>query len=370
MADLRLDDIEQMLRDTARRFLRQVSVERLLSWETSEDGYDSDVWSSMVGLGWASLTQAAEGGGGANLIHTGIVLGETGRAGLPSPLFQTLVTVLGLTRLGGDPAALLAERLAQGEARAVTVAPADPGRLVTLTENPDGTAVLCGSPVLTEWALWAQTFIVPARVEGAPERCALVVVDAQAGGVGVEEATSFDNERIGVVTFDRVVVPASGVLSADVRADDLETMLALRDLLRCSEMLGGARRALELSVQYATDRVQFGQPLGTKQAVQHRCADMLIALDGAWLATFEALWTASTGPASTRSIAVARFQAARACEQAVLGAAQLTGAMGFTREYPLNVFFRRVKAQQLRLGSVTSQLDSLAAEFLAVSEGV
>ena len=363
MVDLRFDQTEQMLRDTAREVLSHVNLEQLLADEGSTAGYDPLLWEQMVGLGWTGLTENTPE---ASLVHAAIVLEETGRAGAASPLFQTLISVLVLRRLCGPTAAGLIEALIAGTDRAATVWSTEPARR-PWAQSARGASMVIGTraPVLVEWAQDADVLVVPAVLDENTGRAVVVRVAADTNGVEVQPVASFDNERMAAVSLTAVAVAASDVL-ATTRLSEVEDVFAIRDALRCAEMVGGARRALELAVEYSTGRVQFGRPLGSMQAVQHRCADMLIAVDGAWLTTYEALWLASTGEVDRRALAVAAYQTGQACEQVAVDAAQLTGGMGFMREFPLHVFYRRAKAQQLRLGSVVRRLDTLAEAALGV----
>jgi alkylation response protein AidB-like acyl-CoA dehydrogenase len=141
---------------------------------------------------------------------------------------------------------------------------------------------------------------------------------------------------------------------------NLDALRAVVDLLRCAEMVGGGRRVLEMMVEHLSNRQQFGHPIASFQAVQHACADVAIQLDGARLATYEALWLVTHDRPFAKEAAVAALFTGQACERAVSTAGQLFGGVGYTREFYLHFYYRRAKAQQLRLGSPRNLLEKLA----------
>ena len=356
MMDLSLSESEEMLRGSARAlFEKSVDVTLLSELEASEDGHSARLWETFVELGWTALGDLGNERG--NLIALGVLVAEFGRAGYPSPFLATMAASVVASGLGdGERAAALVGEINAGRPAALVV-PADLESAAVL--RPGKSKTLVGGPFTVEWAGTAECLVCLAR-EG--DGCwGVYAVDPTCRGVEVEAVTGLDNERIARVRFDRVPVGADARLnSAGVAETAVRESLAVVRLLRAAMLVGGAERMLELTVHHVTNRQQFGRPIGTFQAVQAKCADMAMYLDGAWLATYEGLWRASEGRPCRAEAAVAGYMAGGAAELAAVESAQLHGGVGFMKEFVLQYFFRRAKAAQLRLGSEAQQLEEIA----------
>jgi alkylation response protein AidB-like acyl-CoA dehydrogenase len=363
--DLRLADTDQLLADQARAlFEAEAPPERLAEWEENPDGFDSALWSRLVGLGWPALAVAeAAGGGGGTLGHLGLLATEIGRAAFPSPFLAVAGAGVVTARLAAGPEGISkrASALLEGIARDGTVAGLvwTPGCGSELSAARRGHSIRLSGRVVAEWAHRAETLVCLAPLPAG--EVAALAVDPRAPGVTVDPRRSFDNERVALVTFDGVdveradhLVPGGAVPSAQA-ADALG---ALR-LIRAAELCGIAERILALTATYVSHRVQFGVPLGTFQAVQHASADVATLVHGARLATDEGLSIAD-GAGARRAGAVAGWLAGRAAVAAAVTGAQLHGGIGMIRDYPLHFYYRRAKAMQLRLGSAADQLEEVA----------
>jgi alkylation response protein AidB-like acyl-CoA dehydrogenase len=381
--DLRLADTDQLLLEQVRAMLTsEASPQRLAAWEEDADGFDRALWCRVVDLGWPGVAfPEASGGGGGTLLSLGVIAGEVGRAAYPSPFLAVVTAGLVAARLGSTKraSALLEATCRDGALSTLLWVPGGGRHLRAIRR---GHAFAVSGRLVADWAPVAETLVGLAPLGLAPmglapmglaptgsqQSCASAAgtevvafaVDADAAGVTVEPRRSFDNERVAVVRLDDVIVDpadflvAAGVVPAAVAADALG---AVR-LVRAAELVGIAERALELTASYVSTREQFGVPLGTFQAVQHACADVAIAVQGAKLLTQEGL----SGPptAYRRAGALAAYHAGRAAVAAAVTGAQLHGGVGMIRDYPLHFYYRRAKAMQLRLGSAAAQLEELA----------
>lgn len=326
------DSAAALLRGTVRDALAPASqVDRLAKAELSETGYDADLWASLVSLGLTGIGIAEDrGGSGGTTTDLRVVVEEIGYAGVALPY---LTSVAGsAVVLGALPSSTRVDRL---------LARIAAGKVVPLVHLPEDRE---GAPVLIEWGHLAEEAVAMTGV--GVGRLDLRSVQARS-------VRTLDNERVTVADLTGADVE---IVHAELLDDTVSAALHPAMLLRAAEMVGGARRVLEMTCDHVRTRHQFGRPLGRFQAVQHTLADVATGIDGARLLVEEAIdW------AIPRS-AGAAYAAGRAYVGAAIAAAQLHGGVGFTTEYPLQVFFRRAKASQLRLGRRADQLAAVAAE--------
>jgi alkylation response protein AidB-like acyl-CoA dehydrogenase len=193
----------------------------------------------------------------------------------------------------------------------------------------------------------------------------LALVDPADPGVEIQPYNSFDNERIAGVRLRGVEIgPDRLAAPARLTEEEVEEAYALTRLLRCAELVGGAQRVLDITVDHVKVRRQFGVPIGSFQAVQHQLADLAIAVDVARLATYEGLSEAGQGASCLKSSALSVHLCARASVQAAIDGAQFHGGIGCIRDHRMNLYYRRAKAMQLRLGSTAQQRANLARTHL------
>jgi alkylation response protein AidB-like acyl-CoA dehydrogenase len=349
---------QQLLRSAARAFLDErvtPAVVRAL-WEDPR-GESDDLWKEMARLGWLGLTLPETHGGSAlGMVETAIVLEEMGRVACPGSYLETVVAARGL-EIAGSPAqqARWLPAIAGGAARA-TVALLDaeldwrPEATATRAEPSAGGVRLTGVKQWVPWANVADVLVVPAR---DPEGPSLFLVEAGAEGLDVSSVSAMDpGMRWSTVRLDGVPVGPDARLGEPGAAAVL-----LGDLLRwgavgaAATMLGAARRCLDMSVEYAKVREQFGQPIGSFQAIRHRCAEMLLEVENAHAATYYAAWAqdaAAEDAALAASVAKAYVSEAarRVCGEAI----QVHGGIGFTWEYDLHLYFKRAKALEATWG--------------------
>lgn len=341
-----------LVRDAARTALgRLAGFGRVMEVWASDTGFDRTLWQAVLEAGWLALdwTRPDEA---MSQLH--VLLDEMGRVGVATPFLQTTLAQLALDRVAG--AAAVVTRLRAGAIGAVPRRP--DGRPAAAI---DGDAISV-TGAMAEWAHLADVLVLPAR---APGGLRLLALAGAAVAAGIRSARALDNERVGRVDFEGRLRAGDILLDEAIQPGTWADFLDLAALLRSAEMVGGARRMLELTASYVRERVQFGRPLGSLQAVQQACADMKILLDGADLAVAEAISFAAAGRPFTRQARVATYFCGEACTQIAVMGAHLHGGIGFTTEYPMHVFFRRAKAQQLRNGPVLDQLERAGDVLLA-----
>ena len=163
------------------------------------------------------------------------------------------------------------------------------------------------------------------------------------------------------VVFDGAVVPSSCVLGKLHHGwPVLSSVLEKAVVAQCAQMVGGARRVLEMAVEYAKERMAFGHPIGSYQAIQHYCADMLVDVDGCSLLTYNAAWRLSEGLPAAKEVAMAKSQTNEKFKRIAGLGIQIHGAIGFTDEHALPLYFKRAKAWEINFGSTNFHLERIA----------
>jgi len=180
----------------------------------------------------------------------------------------------------------------------------------------------------------------------------LFIVDAKSGGISEKGLITLAKDRQSEVTFKDVKVPKANVIGKVGDAwPIIERMLDRGTVLLCAQMVGAARKDIEMAFEYAKFREAFGQPIGAFQSVQHMCADMQIWVDGGELLTFEALWKLDQGLPASVEVSQAKAFCNEKCEAAVRQSQSIHGGIGFMMEFDLQLWFRRVSAWTMRLGT-------------------
>ncbi|MFI6620745.1 acyl-CoA dehydrogenase family protein [Streptomyces sp. NPDC050528] len=359
-----LSEEQAMLREAARALLSDrapMTVVRA-SMDSSED-VDPELWRLTSDLGWPGLALPEEyGGSGQGVAELALLAEEIGRAlgrgpFLPTTIVGRAIAYGGSERLRGE----VLPALAAGEDWA-TWAFAEPHAPWTLdgiraTACTDGDeAVLDGVKTVVQDAGGARWLLVTARHEGEP---ASFLVDRAAPGVTVRRQRVLDPTRaFHEVRLDAVRVPRDARL--DGGPADIQALLDEASVLRCADALGVMERMLELTVQHTTNRVQFGRPIGSFQAVKHACADMALLVHGTRAATYYAAMAADAGADDTaRAACAAASYATAGTGEVAARALQLHGGIGFTWEHDLHLHLRRARADRVLYGDTAVHRDRL-----------
>jgi alkylation response protein AidB-like acyl-CoA dehydrogenase len=309
-------DEQREIKDTARALL-----ERRRSFARARDGFDSDLWAELRDLGWPGIAIGAEyGGGGLGVIELAVLIEEAGYALAPVPLVSSAAAAAMIERAGSEEQRerwlpSLADgslRGALGIASEGLVADAPGADVVVLVD--DGPPYLVASPV-------------------------------------VDPIETIDPTRgYGRVYGERVPLGGDAASGQDVAA-----------LLFAAELVGLCQRALDTTVTYVKERRQFGAPIGSFQAVSHRCADMLLLTESARSAVYAASWAADADPGSlTEAASLAKAAASEAGREVTAGAIQLHGGIGFTWEADLHWLYKRAQLDAILLGSPAAHRARLA----------
>ncbi len=367
--DFKLSEEQQALQEIARDFLRE-------RWPTSrmrdllDDRpavIDEDVWKEIVEMGWLGVAVSEQGGGiGGDVMTAAVLVEEAGRGVLPGPLQSSLVAAIAIDRSGDDGVLeqLLSELL-EGKTR-LTLAILEPtglygtDALETSLKEDSGEWMLSGRKILVPDAEGAEMLLVAARTPHGP---GLVRVSSDAEGVALSRMERMDGQSCSEIVFDAVRVGPEALLGDTSRAAELlQEVCGIWTVLMAADLLGSAEGALELSRQYAIERVQFGRPIGTFQAVSHRLADTLVDVEiGRSLLYGACLALDEKRPDATALVSAAKAWLSEVAVGAAETALQVHGGVGFTWEYDVHLHLRRSRCNAPLLGDADFHRDRVAA---------
>jgi len=364
---------QQLIRDSARDFLAaRAGPEQLRASLHSPCGYDAELWRQMAGeLGWSGLAIPAQyGGAGLGWLELCILQEEMGRRLVASPFFATAALAAPLIAAAGSEAqrSALLKRIAAGETRIACALSGVDGRpacedvAVTLAKSAAG-QTLSGVSDFVIHAVGADLFVV--LVRSGPQADAgisVAVVPAGTAGISVQPHVMLDLTRpMARVEFDAVPVSAAQLLGASGGARAaLEKALCMARVALAAEALGGAEHVVQMTTEYVKQRMQFGRPNGSFQAVKHRLADMMVELEAARsLAWYAACVVDEGGAELAAAAASAKSYCCDAFFDCAASAIQLHGGIGYTWEHEAHLYFKRARATATLLGSPAWQRERL-----------
>ncbi len=362
---------QDMLRDSVRGFLAdKAPASRVRDLMATDTGYDAELWSQMVDLGLPAMHIPEEyGGAGFSYLELGIVLEETGRALTPSPLFSSVVLGANLLLLAGtdEQKGTHLAAIAAGEAT-FAAAIAEPGgdwsaAGIAASAVPDGDdVVLNGAKSYVVDGHTAHTLIVAAREESG--EVAFYLVDGHHAGVTRTRLETMDMTRKQArIDLDGVRVPASARLERSGAAV-LSQLYDLAVVGLAFEQVGGAQACMAMAVEYAKTRMQFGRPIGSFQAIKHKCADMLVVVESAKSAAYHGGWAAANDSEELRIAApLAKASCSDAYFKVAADSIQVHGGIGFTWEHDAHLYLKRAKTSQLLFGGPSTWRAELATRL-------
>jgi len=357
------EELRKVVRDFLNAKSDEPTVRELMDTET---GYDTAVWSQMAEqMGLQGLVIPEEyGGSGYSFVELIVVLEEMGRRLLCAPYFSTVVLAGQTLVHSGDDAAKQAHLpgIASGETIA-TLAYTEPNgkwddSAVTATATKDGDAwKINGEKLYVLDGHTADLIITAARTDAG---ISLFAVAGDAAGLTRTALSTMDQTRK-QARLQYVDVPATLIGTDGGGWEVLSKVLDLAAVALAAEQVGGSQEVLESAVQYAKDRVQFGRPIGSFQAIKHKCADMLLEVESAKSAAYYAGWCASELNDELPSVAsLAKAYCSEAYFHAAAENIQIHGGIGFTWEHPAHLYFKRAKSSELLFGDPTYHRELLA----------
>ena len=374
--DVLLTEEEEMLKKSTREFLEAECPPSLVrDMEKDNLGYPPALWQKMAELGWLGLPLPERyDGQGLPLTYLGIILEELGRAIAPVPLHSTMVPALTIARDGTEAQRQeILPRVSRGDLIITWALTEQDHRYAPEAVRMEATAdgddyVLTGTKMFVDNFNIAQKCLVACRTAPASagnEGISLFLVDARSPGISHIPLITLAKDKQSQVVFDRVRVPKANLVGGVNQGWPIaEAMLDRATALLCAQIVGATRKDAEMGIEYAKYRVAFGRPIGAFQSIQHLCADMIVWVDGCQLLTYEALWRMDHGLPASIEVSQAKAFCNEKCEAVVRSSQIIHGGIGFMLEFDLHLWFRRVSAWTMRLGTTFEHRSRVARALL------
>lgn len=372
--NLDLTEEQEMLRSSARDFLTKECPKSLVrKLEEDEKGYSPELWSKMADLGWMGLVLPEDyGGQGMGFMDLIILLQEMGRNIVPGPFFCTVVLgSLPILSAGTEEQKKeFLPKIAKGEL-IMTLAFTEPSArydaagVKTKAVAQGDNFVINGTKLFVENAHIADYMICVTRTQkgATPEDgITLFLVDAKSPGIKCEVMPTIGADKLCEVMFKNVKVPKKNMLGKlNEGWPMLSKTLEQATIAKCAEMVGGQEAALDMTLAYVKERVQYGRPIGSFQVIQHYCANMWMNVETSRDILYKAAWSVAEGlPTSSTEVAVAKGWINEAYKFVTERAVQCHGAIGTTRDHDIGLYYRRAKSGELAFGDSDFQRELVA----------
>lgn len=366
--DFDLSKPQKLLKESARALLmRECGPGRVRELMETETAHDEGLWRSVADQGWTGLSVPEEQGGlGLGLVEMAAVAEEMGRACLPGAFLSTLFAAALVERAGSAvQRAKYLEPIAAGELKATVAlleesANWEPEGVSLSATREGGGLSMTGRKLFVPDAEVADLIICVARDGDA---LVLLPVARGAEGLSVKPMPSMDATRkLYEVGFEGVTIAEGDALGADGDARGaLRGALEAATAVLCAEMVGGMQWVLDATVEYAKTRQQFGRPIGSFQAVQHMCADMLLMTESARSAAYYAAWALTErDPNASAAVSIAKAYCSDAYREVANRGVQVHGGIGFTWEHELQLYYKRSKSSETLYGDATYHRERIA----------
>ncbi|MBM3132829.1 MAG: acyl-CoA dehydrogenase [Chloroflexi bacterium] len=363
--DFSLSAEQQLLKKEVQQFLDNECPKKIVrQLEKSELGYSPEIWKKMADLGWLGLIVPEEHGGvGGNLIDLAVMFEEIGRATFPSPMFSTILYgVIPLLEAGNAAhKGELLPKVVKGElilTMALIEPEADRPQFITAKAHSqkDGFTIE-GTKLFVPNAHAAGCILVIAKTG---EGLNVFLVRKGAKGIGLTPLKTVGGDRQFEVALNKVHVASGDAVGKIGQAGPLvDSTLRKATAIHCVQTVGVMQQALAMTAEYTSKRVQFGRPIGSFQAVQHRLADMLTDVEGSRWLSYQAVSLLDKGRQAAREVSVAKAWTSEACQRVAYAAQHLHGGIGMDLDYDLHFYFQWAKAMDLNLGTAAFHLATI-----------
>ncbi len=371
--DFELTREQRLLRGSAREFLKKECPPSLMrEYKDDARGYPAALWQRMAELGWTGVMIPEKyGGTGGSFLDLCILLEAMGAVCCPGPFFSSVVLGATTVMMAGTETQkqYLLPRLADGDL-ILALGLTEPGtwydiaKIRLAAEIDEEDYVLDGTKLFVANAHLADYIICAARTDtsGPPaEGLKLFLVDARSPGIKCSVLQSLAYDRQCEVVFDRVRVPRDNILGEVNRAGIvLENLRQRAAVAKCAELVGCIQTAFDLTLAYAKQRRQFGRPIGSFQAVQHHCANMAVDVEASRFLTYRAAWEISQDLSAGKAASMAKAWTGGAARRVTGLAHQIHGAISFTEEFDVHLYYRRAMAGEVAWGDAAHHFEQVA----------
>jgi 3-oxocholest-4-en-26-oyl-CoA dehydrogenase beta subunit len=375
--DFSLTEEQKMLRKSARDFLKSECPTSLVKeMAENETGYSPQLWQKMARLGWQGLVFPDQyDGGSGTFLDLVILLEETGRVLLPSPLTSTVLGGMLILECGSDEQkSALLPGISNGEI-IISLALTEPSMrnpgssIATRAVAQNDNYIINGTKLFVPMADAANYIICTARTNNsvdANDGITSFIIDTKNDGINYTPLKTLGRDKQYEVRLDNIAVPAGNVLGEFNKGWRYisQRLIPMAIVAQCAEMNGGAQKVIEMTVEYAKERVTFGQPLGSHQVIQHLCSDMFVALESAQVLTYEAAWKICQGLSCDIEVSMAKYKANECYTRAVNIGTQIQGGISVIVDHDMPLYYRRAKAAEITLGDTDYHMDLIASKLL------
>ncbi|MEH7178572.1 acyl-CoA dehydrogenase family protein [Neobacillus vireti] len=362
---------QEMLQSSVRKFFeKEVTTELIRKLQTLDStGHSEELWRKMGRAGWLSIAIPEKyNGAGGTLLDLGIVYEESGKVLLPTTFYSTLFASFLIEAIGTEAQkAKYLSDIANGNIIS-TIAYMEPQAIhnpdcyQTMARKYKNRYYLTGTKSFVQNAHLAHLMIVIARTEDAQANKGLTafLVEPGQSGVNIKQHHTFGKDRQSLVTFSEVELGQEHILGEPQQArEGLELAIKKATALQTLEMVGGMKKVVQMTVDYVSQRKQFGVPIGSFQAVQHHLANLATYRDGSELAAYQAISNLAEGFDAEREVSIAKAYASESYKTITVMAHQLWGGMGYATESDLFLWSNRAKAAELSFGTRDFHLNQL-----------
>jgi len=374
--DFGFSEQQEMLRTMARDFLtKECTKAKVRELDKDKLGYSPQMWKNMANLGWQGLVFPEKyGGTEASFVDLVVILEEMGRNITPGPFFSSIaLCALPILEFGTEEQKeKYLSQIANGEA-IWTLALTEPSASyepseITMNANAKGdNYILNGEKIFVADAHIANFLLVVARTaksNNPEEGITLFIVDAKNPSLAIEHIPTMAGDRQFQVMFNKVNVSKASILgTVDKGWDIVNYILQRAAVLKCAEISGACQAVLDMTSTYAKERIQFDRPIGSFQAVQHKLADMLIDVEAIQYLLYQAACGIADGEPSQLQISIAKAKASEAYQNICIDGITAHGAIGFTYDHDIGLYYRRVRAAEFAAGNVDLHKELIAVEL-------
>lgn len=371
--ELVLTEAQRMLKTSARAFLeKECTPDHAREMEADQRGYSPGIWKEMAKLGWIGWPfPEGFGGSSGNFFDLGLLVEELGYAATPTPFFSSIATAGMLVNEAGslEQRRELLPKIASGELLLTLAYLEGDGELeesgISIEAQRSGNDfVISGTKRFVMDAHVSKQMICAVRTQCSDsplQGLSLFIVDTQDPDISVRQMQTTSGDKQFEVELSKVRVSETSRLGPLHQAGEaLGQVLLKATSLKCMEMIGGAEAVVDMTLEYVKGRVQFGRPIGSFQAVHHHCVDMYRDLLVSRMLAYQACWRVAENISPEEAVSAAKLKISRAYPAITRMAHQVTGAVGYYTEYPLELYTRRAMSASVSFGGPNTHARKLA----------